>query len=121
MCTCTYTYDYVCVYVYTGPKSSDPSSFAPARLNVSQWIVSMRALGAREAVLTAKHGCGFLLWDTATTLPPDGRPYAYHVPPELDVLRQFSAAMRAAGLGHGFYYSLTNNFYVRAHACMRFK
>jgi alpha-L-fucosidase len=32
----------------------------------------MKALGVKKAVLTAKHGCGFLLWDTATKLP-DGR------------------------------------------------
>ena len=61
-----------------------------------------------EAVLTAKHGCGFLLWNTSTTLP-NGDPYTYHVPAEYDVLRQFSDTMKAEGLGHGFYYSLTNN------------
>jgi alpha-L-fucosidase len=70
----------------------------------------MKALGVKEAVLTAKHGCGFLLWQTNTTLP-DGSPYSYHVQ-DLDVLQQFSTAMKAAGLGHGFYYSLTNNFFL---------
>eukprot|EP00935_MAST-01C_sp_MAST-1C-sp1_P000852 g852.t1 len=95
----------------TGPKSSDPASFAPTALNVTQWIESMKALGVKEAVLTAKHGCGFLLWDTDTKLP-DGSPYAYHVPKQLNVLQQFSTAMESAGLGHGFYYSLTNNFYL---------
>ena len=93
------------------PESQKPASFAPAKLNVSQWIVSMKALGVKEAVLTAKHGCGFLLWPTATTLP-DGTPYAYHVPPEMNVLKQFSDAMEKEGLGHGFYYSLTNNMYL---------
>ena len=87
-------------------QSSKPASFAPARLNVSNWIESMHALGVQEAVLTAKHGCGFLLWNTSTRLP-SGAPYTYHVPPELNVLQQFSEAMEAAGLGHGFYYSLT--------------
>lgn len=46
-----------------------------------------------------------------TTLPT-GTPYAYHVNDDLNVLRQFSDAMTSAGLGHGFYYSLTNNFYM---------
>ena len=69
-------------------SSMNPASFAPTKLNVSQWIVSMQALGVKEAVLTAKHGCGFLLWPTATTLP-DGSPYTYHVPAELNVLKQF--------------------------------
>ena len=76
----------------------------------------MHSLGIREAVLTAKHGCGFLLWPTNTTLP-DGSPYAYHVPESQNVLAEFSSAMRAAEIGHGFYYSLTNNFFlnVRGH------
>ena len=34
--------------------SQKPGSFAPSRLNVSNWIVSMRDLGVKEAVLTAK-------------------------------------------------------------------
>jgi alpha-L-fucosidase len=36
------------------PQSQQPSSFAPAHLNVSNWIASMRDLGVKEAVLTAK-------------------------------------------------------------------
>ena len=55
--------------------------------------------GVKEAVLTAKHGCGFLLWNTSTTLP-NGDPYIYHVPADYDVLRQFSDTMKAEGLGH---------------------
>ena len=30
----------------------------------------------------------------------------------LNVLQQFSDAMQEADLGHGFYYSLTNNMYL---------
>lgn len=71
----------------------------------------MLALGVSEAVLTAKHGCGFLLTPTSSQLP-NGDPYSYHTPAALDVLQQFTSAMGAAGLGHGFYYSLTNNFYL---------
>ena len=87
------------------------SSFNPTNLNVSAWIESFQALGATSAVLTAKHGCGFLGWKTNTTLP-DGSPYRYHVPDHLPVLEQFVAATQAAGIGHGFYYSLTNNYYL---------
>ena len=71
----------------------------------------MKALGVKEAVLTAKHGCGFCIWNTATKLP-DGLPYAYHVSADHDVLEQFARATEAAGIGHGFYYSLTNNFFL---------
>lgn len=34
------------------------------------------------------------------------------VPAHLNVVEQFVAATEAAGIGHGFYYSLTNNFYL---------
>ena len=97
----------------TSCNSSQPSTFNPTNLNISQWIVSMKAIGATYGVLTAKHGCGFLLWEPTTTLP-DGSPYTYHVLPQFNVLEQFSTLMAQAGLGHGFYYSLTNNFYLNA-------
>lgn len=96
-----------------GCNSSDVSSFAPTNLNVSAWMVSMKDLGATSAVLTAKHGCGFLGWQTNTTLP-DGSPYGYQVPSQYPVLEQFVAAAREEGIGYGFYYSLTNNFFLNA-------
>jgi len=71
----------------------------------------MLDLGVTEAVLTAKHGCGFYTWDTRVQLP-DGRRYPYAVNGSLNVLRQFVDAMAAAGLGAGFYYSLTNNYFL---------
>jgi len=39
-----------------GCMSSDPNSFAPSALNISQWVDAMVAVGVTEAVLTAKHG-----------------------------------------------------------------
>lgn len=39
-----------------GCDASNPLSFNPTNLNVSNWIDSMQALGATSAVLTAKHG-----------------------------------------------------------------
>lgn len=75
---------------------------------------SYLALGAKSAVLTAKHGCGFLLWPSNVTTP-DGVPYWYSVGREAsaykgDVVAQFAASCAKAGLGHGFYYSLKDNY-----------
>ena len=98
-----------------GCNSSDVASFAPTNLNTSNWLDSFLAVGVTSAVLTAKHGCGFLAWETKVTLP-DGSPYRYHVPSKYPVLKDFVATMQGAGLGYGFYYSLTNNFYVNAAA-----
>ena len=96
--------------------SGNPNSFAPSDLNVSQWVDSMVAIGVDEAVLTAKHGCGFYLWPTKVKLP-DGSPYTYHVNVTAygDVLAQFRDATSARGIGHGFYYSLTNNRFLNVY------
>lgn len=100
---------------WEGPAgSSNPASFAPTNLNVSNWVDSMRAIGVKNAVLTAKHGCGFLLWPTNVLLP-SGAPYFYNVNSTLNVVQQFAETMSAAGIAHGFYYSLTNNFYLNVY------
>lgn len=106
---------------YAAGATVHPATFNPVKLNTTQWVESMHDVGAKHAVLTAKHGCGFLNWPTNTTLP-DGSPYGYDVSAASggfgrNVLREFSDAATAGGVGHGFYYSLTNNFYlnVRSH------
>jgi len=98
----------------TGP-TSDPVTFNPVKLNISNWAESMLALGAKHAVLTAKHGCGYLLWPTKTRLP-DGSEFTYCVGKERsaikrDVIREFSDTMRQHGIGYGYYYSLGSNFH----------
>lgn len=99
-------------------NSSDPWTFNPTKLNVSNWIESYKAYGAKHAVLTAKHGCGFLLFNTSTTIPGTDEPYRFGVARpnngsiQRDVVKEFSEATEAAGLGHGFYYSTTNNYYA---------
>eukprot|EP00164_Ancoracysta_twista_P010303 GFYU01015487.1.p1 GENE.GFYU01015487.1~~GFYU01015487.1.p1 ORF type:complete len:485 (+),score=121.52 GFYU01015487.1:40-1494(+) len=99
--------------------SGKASHFNPTDLDTDDWVESMVDLGAKEAVLTAKHGCGFLLWPTQTHLP-DGRAYEYRVGSNSaaykgDVLQQFVASCKKHDIGHGFYYSLTNNFYLNVY------
>lgn len=48
--------------------------------------------------VSAKHGCGFLLWPPTTTLP-SGAPFYYHVPESMNVAQMFATEMKAAGLG----------------------
>jgi len=110
---------------YAAGLTSNPATFAPSQLNTSQWSDIMLALGAKGAILTAKHGCGHLLWPTKTKLP-NGSTYPYAVGTSKsfikgDVLAMFQASMSSAGIKHGFYYSLTNNFFLnvgdhKAHA-----
>ena len=96
-------------------ESSKVESFAPNLLNTTQWADVMVDLGAKGAILTAKHGCGFLLWPSNSKLP-DGTRYPYRVPDDLNVLKQFQESMEERGIGHGFYYSLTNNFFLNVHS-----
>mmetsp|Transcript_31928 Transcript_31928/g.71728 ORF Transcript_31928/g.71728 Transcript_31928/m.71728 type:complete len:491 (+) Transcript_31928:71-1543(+) len=101
---------------YAMGKTRDPATFNPTRLNTSQWMESITALGANIAVLTAKHGCGFLLWPTKARLP-DGSAYNYSVGSpgaaiQYDVLQRFVDAAKEAGVGYGFYYSIMKNFYL---------
>eukprot|EP01043_Picozoa_sp_COSAG02_P023761 COSAG02_NODE_1277_length_13502_cov_14.551593_14_plen_554_part_00 len=90
---------------------SDPDNFAPDKLDVDQWVESFRAFGAREAVLVAKHACGFCTWPSNATLP-DGTRYPYSTAHSTwrrgagDVVGEFLAAVTKAGLGVGYYYSL---------------
>ena len=82
-------------------KTRDAATFAPVKLNTSQWMDSITALGSTIAILTAKHGCGFTLWPTNATLP-DGSSYSYHVQPRYgDVLRQFVDSADAYDVGYG--------------------
>ena len=98
-----------------GP-SGEAKTFNPAKLDFQKWADVMKAVGIKSAVLTAKHGCGHLLWPTNTTLP-NGAPYEYNVGSssaaiKRDILKEFAQTMKNNNLKHGFYYSLTNNFYL---------
>ena len=55
---------FICCTIDTFGHTLDPTKFAPdpAVLNVSQWVASAKAMGARVAVLTSKHEAGFCLW-----------------------------------------------------------
>jgi alpha-L-fucosidase len=77
------------------------ATYNPTNLDVRQWIRVARDLGARYAVLTAKHMSGFCLWDS--------KDYDYDVassPDKTDVVAEFVQACKEYGLKHGFYYCI---------------
>ena len=56
-----------------------PASFNPTAPNFTdQWARSIRDLGAKHAVLVAKHDCGFTLWPTAA-VEPGGDTYGFSI------------------------------------------
>ena len=104
----------------TGVRTSQPSALAPTDLNVSQWASVLQSFGAKIAWMNAKHGCGFLMFKTETTLPRNEEPYGYDVfspgAIQRDVVKEFQRAMVDAGISPGYYYSLKDNFYLNVHS-----
>ena len=77
------------------------STYHPTHLDVPQWIRVGHELGARYAILTAKHMSGFCLWDA--------QDYDYDVGAsgnQSDVVAAFVDACHHFGLKPGFYYCI---------------
>ncbi len=85
--------------------------FRPDRLDTDQWMEAAKALGARYAVLTAKHCCGFCLWPTDA--------YDYGVRQSSwrggkgDVVADFVRSCRKYGIKPGLYYSTAANGFMK--------
>jgi len=93
----------------------DPSIFNPYLLNTDQWVETIQNIGAKYAVLVAKHNCGFVTWPTAVNFPNDNFTYTYSVNNSKwngDVVGQFVDSCHAKGIKTGFYYSVMYNSFL---------
>ncbi len=75
-------------------------SFNPTNFNAAEWVNIARSSGMKYMVLTAKHGDGFLLWDSKV----DG----YNIgatPFHRDVCAELAAAAHQQGEKIGWYFS----------------
>ena len=86
-----------------GDGGESPTIFDPARLDARQWARAAKRSGFRSLILTAKHHDGFCLWPTRTT------DHSVRSSPWRggagDLVREFTEACRAEGLGAGLYLS----------------
>jgi alpha-L-fucosidase len=86
-----------------GDGTESPRIFDPARLDARQWARAAKGAGFRSLILTAKHHDGFCLWPTRTT------DHSVRSSPWRggagDLVREFTEACRAEGLGAGVYLS----------------
>ena len=84
-------------------REMDPRAFDPKELDVHNWLSAAKLIGAKYAILTAKHHDGFALWNSAFT------PYSAAASPwkggKGDVVAEFVSACREEGMGAGLYYS----------------
>jgi hypothetical protein len=103
-------------YACGNPKLPPPPAamFAAPDLNVTAWFEAVKSAGATYALLTAQAGCGFLLYPSNSTLP-DGTPYNYTVRESKykgDLVGEFVAGAREAGLKVGVYCVVNNNYFL---------
>ena len=95
------------VNTFTGKEWGDgtesPRIFNPRKLDARQWARTAKQAGFRSMILTAKHHDGFCLWPTATT--QHSVKYSPWKNGHGDVVREFTDACRAEGLGAGIYLS----------------
>lgn len=81
-------------YSRTGQES--PMEFNPAALDCDNWMQVAKAMGAKFAVLTARHQEGFCLWPTGTTdFSVKNSPYKNG---KGDIVREFVDACRRHGI-----------------------
>jgi len=95
----------------SAPPPAD--AWRPTALDTDSWIAAGLAAGCRYFILTAKHVCGFLTWNS-TSVPQYEYSAAYSATP-VDAVAAFVASARAAGAPYGFYYSVNDN--ARANVC----
>lgn len=87
--------DYLKKYFNELPKTFDPYKFNPAEI-----AKLAKLAGMKYVVFTAKHHAGFCFWDTKTTaFKITNTPY------KKDLLKEYVAGIRKAGLAVGLYYS----------------
>ena len=78
-----------------------PQDYNPQKLDTDQWLEAAKRMGAKYAVFTAKHGTGFLQWQS------DAYPFGCRQAPwrggKGDVVRDFAESCRRVGIKPGIY------------------
>ena len=83
---------------------ASPQQFTADAYQPADWAALAQQLGAGYTVLTARHHDGFALWPSSYPLSWN----AGQAPLRRDFIRDYVAAVRAAGLRVGLYYSPIN-------------
>ena len=98
------------VYRHDYPPAS---VFNPSNLDTDQWLEAARDLGAKYAILVAKHCSGLTLWPTAA--------HEYNISNtpwrngKGDIVRDFVRSCEKYGIRPGVYASCGNNVFLGVH------
>jgi len=86
-----------------GTGTEDPNIFQPTGLNTDEWAGALKSNGFKEAILTAKHHDGFLLFPSKySSFGVASSSWDNH---QGDVVKNFTASMHNAGLKAAIYLS----------------
>jgi alpha-L-fucosidase len=88
----------------------EPSVFNPRKLNTDQWMEAAKAMGAKYAVFVAKHGSGFMCWQS--DLYPYGMKQSPYKDGKGDIVRDFVNSCRKYGILPGIYAHMGCNGYL---------
>jgi len=88
----------------------EASVFNPKKLNTDQWMEAAKAMGAKYAVFVAKHGSGFMCWQS--DLYPYGMKQSPYKNGQGDIVRDFVNSCRKYGIRPGIYAHMGCNGYL---------
>ena len=94
----------------------DINLFNPSTLNTDNWVQTFVDVGAKFAILVAKHNCGFTTWPTEVQFPLTNNEtihYNYSIASSpksgTDLVGNFMESCRKAEIRTGLYYSVVWN------------
>jgi alpha-L-fucosidase len=88
----------------------EPNLFNPRKLDTDQWLEAAKAMGAKYAVFVAKHGSGFMSWQS--DLYPYGMKQSPYQNGQGDIVRDFVNSCRKYGIRPGIYAHMGCNGYL---------
>ena len=96
--------------IYGGGKTPPAERYNPAKLDTDQWMEAAKAYGAKYVVLTAKHGAGFMQWQS--DIYPYGVKQAKWRDGKGDLVKDFVTSARKHGLLPGLYTAMHHNAFL---------